>query len=207
MMRMVLLACLAAAPVWAAEPEPPVPPQAGARVADFTLKDTTGRSHSLAGYRNKKAIVVVFIGTECPIANLYLSTLAQMHKKYADKGVQFLAINANDQDTLEEVVEHAREHHVPFPVLKDGSQQAADALGARRTPEAFLLDSGSVIRYHGRVDDQYGFTYRRATPSKTELKDALEELLAGKPVTTPQSAAVQGCVIGRAKKGTESPSK
>jgi peroxiredoxin len=204
-MRMLLLACLAPL-VWPAEPAAPVPPQIGAKVTDFALKDTTGRRHALSAYRGKKAVLIVFVGTECPISNLYLSTLAEMHKKYAEKGVQVLAINANDQDTPEAVVAHAKEHHVPFPVLKDPEQQAADALGARRTPEAFLLDSGSVIRYHGRVDDQYGYTYRRAAPSKTELKDALEELLAGKPVTTPEST-VQGCVIGRAKKGTDSPSK
>jgi peroxiredoxin len=201
-MRMLLLLPLAALAA-AAEP---APPQIGAKVSVFTLKDTNGKRHSLGDYRGKKAVVVVFVGTECPIANLYLSTLAQMHRKYADRGVQFLAINANDQDTFDEVVAHAREHNVPFPMLKDTEQRAADALGARRTPEAFLLDSGSVIRYHGRVDDQYGYTYRRAAPSKTELKDALEELLAGKPVTTPESA-VQGCVIGRAKKGTDGPSK
>jgi peroxiredoxin len=203
---MLFLTSLAAALVCAAEPAAPVPPQVGAKVPDFTLKDTGGRTHSLSAYKGKKAVIVVFVGTECPIANLYLSTLAEMHKKYAPKGVQILAINANDQDTFEEVVAHAREHHVPFPVLKDPEQRSADALGGRRTPEAFLLDSGSVIRYHGRVDDQYGYTYRRATPSKTELKDALEEVLAGKPVTTPESA-VQGCVIGRAKKGTDGPSK
>jgi|SRR6516164_6133619 peroxiredoxin len=176
----------------------PVPPAIAATVTDFTLTDIHGRRHSLSDYKNKKAIVVVFVGTECPIANLYYPTLKEMHKGYAEKGVQLLAINSNDQDSLAEVVAHARERALPFPVLKDAEHKAADALGARRTPEAFLLDAGKVIRYHGRIDDQYGYTYRRAAPAKTELKDAIEEILAGKPVTTPRTD-VQGCVIGRKK--------
>jgi len=184
-----------------------VAPAIGAKVADFSLSDTEGRQRSLSDYKDKKAIVIVFVGTECPIANLYFPTLAQMKQKYSASGVQFLAINSNDQDSLPEVVAHARERKVSFPVLKDSDHRAADALGARRTPEAFLLDSGRVIRYRGRIDDQYGYTYRRSSPSQTELKNAIEEVLANKPVTTPQSE-VRGCVIGRGKKeGSNKPTR
>jgi peroxiredoxin len=182
-------------------------PAIGAKVLDFSLSDIEGRQRSLNDYKDKKAIVIVFIGTECPIANLYVPTLTQMNQKYSAKGVQFLAINSNDQDSLADVVAHARERKMAFPVLKDSDHQGADALGARRTPEAFLLDSGRVIRYRGRIDDQYGYTYRRSSPSQTELKNAIEEVLANKPVTTPQSE-VRGCVIGRGKKeGSNKPTR
>src|SRR5262249_3195810 len=134
-----------------------------------------------------------------PLANLYVVTLAEMHQKYSGKGVAFLAINSNDQDSFADVVAHAKERPVPFPVLKDEGHVADDATGARRTPEAFLLDSALVIRYHRRSDDQYGSTYRRAAPTKTELKDAIEDLLAGKPVATPETK-LEGCIIGRTKK-------
>jgi peroxiredoxin len=183
-----------------------VPPHAGARVGDFNLKDIDGRFHSLASYKEKKAIVIVFVGTECPLANLYLPTLAALHKTYAARGVQILAINANDQDSAAEVAAHARARKLPFPMLKDPEQRAADALGARRTPEAFVLDPRRVIRYHGRIDDQYGYTHRRAGPAHTELKDAIEDLLAGRPVAIP-FREFQGCVIGRGKDGTNPPSK
>lgn len=175
------------------------PPTIGAHVADVALLDTDGKHRTLGEFKNKKAIAVVFVGTECPIANLYYPTLAEMQKRYADKGVQFLAINSNDQDSFSEVVAHARERHLPFPVLKDDGQRAADAFAARRTPEAFLLDENHKIRYRGRIDDQYGYLYRRAAPTRTELKDAIEELLAGKPITTPESEC-RGCLIGRVKK-------
>jgi peroxiredoxin len=190
-----------------ADPTPPAPPAIGARVANFTAKGADGQAHSLKEYASKKAIVIVVIGTECPVSNLHIVTLAEMQRKYGDKGLQFLAINSNDYDTFDEVVAHAKERKIPFPVLKDEDHSAVDAIGARRTPEAFLLDSDQVIRYHGRVDDQYGLRYRRAAPTKTELKDAIEELLAGKPITVPESDASQGCLIGRSKKGTKPPAR
>jgi peroxiredoxin len=176
-----------------------VPPAIGAQVADVATTDLSGKPHTLAEFKDKKAVVVVFVGTECPIANLYFPTLAEMQKRYANRGVQILAINSNDQDSLAEVVEHAKERNLPFPMLKDAGQQAADAFGARRTPEAFLLDRNRTIRYRGRIDDQYGYTYRRGAPTRTELKDALEELLAGKAITVPESECL-GCLIGRTRK-------
>ena len=72
------------------------------------MQDASGKHRTLGEYKNKKAIAVVFVGTECPIANLYFPTLAEMQKRYANKGVQFLAINSNDQDSLAAVVAHAR---------------------------------------------------------------------------------------------------
>jgi peroxiredoxin len=176
-----------------------VPPTIGATVADVAIKDVSGRVRTLREFKNKKAIVVVFVGTECPIANLYFPTLAEMQKRYADKGVQILAINSNDQDTFADVVAHANERKLPFPVCKDADQSAMEAFRARRTPEVFLLDGDRTIRYRGRIDDQYGYTYRRAVPTHTELKDALTEMLAGKRVTIPESEC-QGCLIGRARK-------
>ncbi len=174
-------------------------PAPGAVVADFSLKDIHRRPRSLADFKDKKAFVVVFVGTECPLANLYLPTLIELHKGYSGKGVQFLAINSNVQDGILQVSAHAQERDVPFPVLKDFDHRAASAFGAERTPEAFLLDEKRVIRYHGRIDDQYGIGYQRETPRRHDLKEALDELLAGKPVGTPRTE-VAGCIIGRARK-------
>jgi mono/diheme cytochrome c family protein len=113
--------------------------------------------------------------------------------------VQFLAINSNLQDSFVLVSAHAQERDVPFPVLKDFDQKVADAFGARRTPEAFLLDADRTIRYHGRIDDQYGIGYQREKPTRQHLKEALDEFLAGKPITT-TGTEIPGCLIARAKK-------
>src|SRR5262249_21905671 len=127
-----------------------------------------------------------------------IPTLIELHKQYAEKGVQFLAINSSNQDSFISVSAHAQERDIPFPVLKDFDQKAADAFGAKRTPEAFLLDAGRVIRYHGRIDDQHGVGVRREKPTRSDLQEAIDELLAGKVVTTPRTE-VAGCVIERAK--------
>src|SRR5262249_25210173 len=96
------------------------------------------RAAAWADLRDKKAVVVVFLGTECPVNNAFLPTLAELHRQYAPKGVQFLGVNANLQDTPERVAAHARKHALPFPVLKDPGNAVADRFGARRTPQPFL---------------------------------------------------------------------
>jgi peroxiredoxin len=174
-------------------------PAPGATVPDFTLQDVHRRPRSLGGFKEKKAVVVVFLDTECPIANLYVPTLAELHKEYAPKGVQLLGINSSAQDSFVRVSAHAQEREIPFPVLKDFDQRAAEAFAVRRTPEVFLLDAGRIIRYHGRIDDQYGVGFRREKPTRRDLKEAIDELLAGKPVTTARTDA-PGCLIERARK-------
>ena len=121
---------------------------------------------SLDDYKDKKAIVVAFVDTECPLSNLYVPTLIDLHKDYSGKGVQFLAVNSSRQDSFVRMSAHAQERAIPFPVLKDFDQKVADALGAKRTPEVFLLDSARMIRYRGRIDDQYGIGFRRDKPTQ-----------------------------------------
>jgi peroxiredoxin len=173
-------------------------PAVGAKVDDFSLKDIHRRPRSLASFKSAKAFVVVFIGTECPLANLYVPTLIQLHKDYLGRGVEFLAVNSNVQDTFTLVSAHAQEREIPFPVLKDFDHKAANAFGAMRTPEVFLLDAERVIRYHGRIDDQYAVGVRRAEPARRDLAIAIDELLAGKPIAT-ATTDLSGCVIARAK--------
>lgn len=194
-----LLLAIAFAPFAAAE-DKPAAPAPGATIPDFTLSDVQRRQRSLSDYKDKKAIVVVFLDSECPVANLGVPTLIELHKQYAEKGVQFLGINASLQDSFIRVSAHARERDIPFPVLKDFDHRVADAFGAKHTPEAYVLDPKGVIRYHGRIDDQYGVGgVRREKPTRSDLKEALDEVLAGKPVRTSQTK-VEGCPIERARK-------
>jgi peroxiredoxin/mono/diheme cytochrome c family protein len=175
------------------------PPAVGAVVPDFTLKDIHRRTRSLDGFKDKKAFVVVFVDAECPVASLYVPTLVALHRNYAGKGVQFLAIDSSSQDAFVSVSAYAQDRNIPFPVLKDFDQAVADDFGARRTPEAFVLDAKRVIRYHGRIDDQYKVGVSRDRPTSRDLLQALDELLAGKPASSPQTE-VAGCPIERAGK-------
>ncbi|MBY0525822.1 MAG: redoxin domain-containing protein [Gemmataceae bacterium] len=172
------------------------PAPAGKKIDNFSLKDSTGKAFALADFKDKKAIVVLFIGTECPINNNYMPRLAELHKEYAEKGVQFLAVNANTQDNVERIAKHAKEYDLPFPVLKDETAAVADRFGAQRTPEVFVLDGGRVVRYQGRIDDQFGIGFQRPKANRRDLAEALDSVLAGKPVEKP-TTPVAGCLIGR----------
>ncbi len=182
----------------------PLPPAgfaraAGTPVAGFTLEDVRGKQHSLDDLAGQQLVVIAFLGTECPLAKLYGPRLARLHQAYGPRCVAFVAINSNGHDSLAEIAASARTHGLEFPVLKDPGNQVADQFGATRTPEVFVLDRDRVIRYSGRIDDQYGVGYVREKPGRNELADALDELLAGKSVTRPRVDPV-GCLIGRVRK-------
>lgn len=170
------------------------PPRA---VGNFRLVDTKGAAWTLDGLKDKKAIVVVFLGTQCPINNAYAPRLVELQRTYADRGVQFLAINANDHDTPEAIGAHARKYKLSFPVLRDERHVVADQFGAERTPEAFVLDAQRTIRYRGRIDDQFGIGYQRNKATTHDLTDALDAVLAGKAVARSRTS-VAGCIIARA---------
>lgn len=172
------------------------------KAPDFRLQDPRDQDVvSLSALCEKhKAIVLVFLGVECPLSNQFVPVLADLHKEYTSKGVVFVGINANAQDSRERVAAHARRHGIPFPIVKDTGNKVADQLGARRTPEAFLVDSSGAIRYQGRIDDQFGIGFARpGKPTRRDLAVALDEILAGKSVSVPRTEAA-GCRIGRMAK-------
>lgn len=125
------------------EPPPTVEPLAVPvlatvdKIEPFTLEDYLGAEHSLAEWQGKKAIVVVFLGAECPLAKLYGQRLAEMSAQYEPRGVQFVGINANRQDTLAEIAHYAKTHQIEFPLLKDPSQKVADLFGAYSYSRSF----------------------------------------------------------------------
>ncbi|HEU4753482.1 MAG TPA: redoxin domain-containing protein, partial [Armatimonadota bacterium] len=130
---------------------------------------------------------LLFIGSTCPAANRDLPVANQLAARYAPRGVRFLAVHAGQEETLAEIAAHAREFHLSFPALKDDGQQLARSLTAGTTPEAFLLDSESTVRYRGSIGAQDG-----------PLSQALDQLLAGKPVARPVTP-VAGCTIALAE--------
>lgn len=168
----------------------------GKQIGEFTLRDYRGKEHSLAELSQSKLIVVAYLGCDCPLAKLYGPRLAELAKEFEPQGVAFLGINANQQDSNTEVAAYARIHGLEFPLLKDTGNQVADQMGAVRTPEVFVLDAERVVRYWGRIDDQYLIGVQRGQPMRRDLAIAVTELLAGEPVSVPETAAI-GCHIGR----------
>ncbi|MFG0336290.1 MAG: redoxin domain-containing protein [Maioricimonas sp. JB049] len=171
----------------------------GKLIRPFELQDGLGASHSLEEWSDAPAIVVVFFGTECPLAKLYGPRLAALAGKYAGQRVQFVGIDANRQDSLIDIARYGRAHGIGFPLLKDAGNVVADQFGAVRTPEAFVLDQNRIVRYWGRIDDQYGVGYARADVQRQDLAVALDEVLAGIEVSRPVTRPV-GCIIGRVRR-------
>ena len=167
----------------------------GRHIERLALRDVLGAAKSLDDWKDKKAIVVAFLCADCPLARQYGPKLGEMSAKYADKGVQFVGIDSNPLDTLAEIEHFARVHKIGFPILRDPGARVADELGARRTPEVFLLDQSRVVRYWGRIDDQFGIGYARNKPNNRYLQDALDAVLESKEVRTASVESV-GCRIG-----------
>lgn len=168
------------------------------KVANFSLNDAKGRRVQLDQFGDRKVVVLAFLGVECPLAKLYASRLAELDRDYRGRGVAFLGIDANLQDTSAEVDRFGAEYGIDFPILMDVGNQLADAVAAKRTPEVFVLDAQRQIRYRGRVDDQYAVSVVRPQPTKHDLAAALDEVLAGIDVRVAQTDA-PGCLIGRVK--------
>jgi peroxiredoxin len=191
MRRFALLALL----LLTAGSVPADPP--GDSAVKFKLNTIDGKAWSLDDCKDKKAVVVLFIGTQCPINNAYMPKLAEMEKEYRDKGVQFVAINSNEHDSVETIAKHAKKHGLTFPVLRDDKHLVALRFGVQRHPTAYVLDADRKVRYEGRIDDQFGIGYQRNQPTRRDLVEALDEVLAGKTVTTAKTA-VEGCFITKA---------
>jgi peroxiredoxin/mono/diheme cytochrome c family protein len=167
-------------------------------VADFTLQDHRGKSYSLSEFKDKPIVVLAFLGVECPLAKQYAARLVKLASEYEPKGVAFLGLNPNSQDSLALIAAFVRQHDIGFPVLKDLGNRVADQLRVDRTPCVIVLDRERRVRYAGRVDDQFGIGYIKDKAQRKDLQIALDELLDDKPVSVAQTEAV-GCLIGRTR--------
>jgi len=175
----------------------PLDREIGQRLSNFALKDAvSSRDVTLYGFAGKKAVVLVFLGTDCPLANLYAPRLVELNHAYRTRGVVFLGINANAHETEGAIREQARTHGIDFPVLKDSKNIVADLALIERTPEVVVLDGRARIRYRGAIDDQYAQQTRKAEASHLYLKDALEAILAGRPLAV-AATPVSGCLLDR----------
>ncbi|MCA9075472.1 MAG: thioredoxin family protein [Planctomycetaceae bacterium] len=170
----------------------------GSSIDDFQLQDYRGKEHRLSDYQQSEVVVLAFLGTECPLVKLYGPRLAAMSDQFGPDKVTVLGINSNSHDSVTEIASYARRHGIEFPILKDAGNKLADQLGAERTPEVLVLDSNRIVRYHGRIDDQYGVGYIKDEPAREDLKIAIQEILDGKPVSIASTKPV-GCRIGRMK--------
>jgi len=159
------------------------------------LPDTEGVTHSQADDRAAPASVVIFTCNHCPYALAWHERLMQVARDYADRGVRFYAINPNDAarypaDSLKAMRARVREEPWPMPYLRDEAQTVTRRWGARTTPDVFVLGPDTRLRYRGAPDADYD------DPGEDGawLREALDDLLAGREVRRPQTEPV-GCSI------------
>src|SRR5438552_4019980 len=113
------------------------------KIEDVRLVDAEGKPAALHALKDKKALVVVFLSFDCPIARSFLPTLADLSEKYRGKQVAFLGVCCHKEEHFATKV---KEFKIPFPVCQDEGCRAADAFQAEFTPEAFVLDDQFVLR-------------------------------------------------------------
>jgi peroxiredoxin len=160
----------------------------GTAAPDFHLTTLDGREISLAdAERSHRAVVVMFLSTICPYSNYYNDLIRDLAVEFDRKNVFFLGINSGRLETAAEAKSHAKEHGHAFSIAKDSDSHVADLLGARRTPEVFVIDHDGKLRYRGRVASKL---------SSPDLKNALDALLEGRPVRPAETKAF-GCAIPR----------
>lgn len=172
--------------------EAPTPPAIGSTIEDFTLPDVTGADRSLKSLAGKNGTVLLFIAVQCPVSNAYNERMEKLAQDYKAKGIAVVGINSNVAEDADAVRGHAAENKLSFPILKDPSNKIADKLGASVTPEAYFLDAKNKLVYHGRIDN----SRNAAQVESSDLRNALDAALAGKPVEKTEAKAF-GCSIKR----------
>jgi peroxiredoxin len=167
------------------------------RLSNFTLNDVkSGRTHTLYGYQGRRAIVLVFLGTDCPVGNLYVPRLNELNKEFRTKSVVFLGINSNAHETADVVAKYVTDRGIEFPVLKDPENLVADSALIERTCEVIVLDAFARIRYRGAIDDQYVQGKAKDAPDHRYLHDVLTALVTDQNIKVP-ATKVAGCLIDR----------
>jgi peroxiredoxin len=168
----------------------------GAKAPDFSLPATDGKTYKLADFKDAKTLVIFFTCNHCPYVKGSDEVTRQTAEKYLKKGVRFVGINSNSEnthaeDSFEQMVERMKVNKFPWVYLRDKTQKVALAYGALKTPHFYVFDNDRKLVYTGR-----GVDNPKDTPKMTvnDLDRALAEHLAGKPVTVKLTNPI-GCNV------------
>lgn len=163
----------------------------------FRLRDTAGATHTPAEWAHAKAAVVFFVTTDCPIGNSYVPEMNRIRDTYGPRGVVIWAVQADTTVPQQTVSKYAADYHYTFPLLLDPEQILVRQTSATITPQAAILSPEGKLLYLGRIDNRvedFGISRQKATVP--DLRNALDAVLAGKPVSPDHTKSV-GCSIPR----------
>ncbi|MFC1678761.1 thioredoxin family protein [Elusimicrobiota bacterium] len=168
----------------------------GSEMPDFELEDSRGKSYTGRELYGKKGLLVVFTCNHCPYAKAIWSRLIRLAEHAKGLGIPTVAINPNThpdypEDAPDRMEENTRELGIDFPYLVDKTQGTAKDFKAQCTPDLYLFDASRKLVYHGRLDDCW---QRESSVKRQELREAVEDLAAGRPVHDEQCPSL-GCSI------------
>ena len=168
----------------------------GTAAHDFSLLSTDGNSYSLDSFNDKKVLVIVFMCNHCPYVKAVLDRLIELQKDYADKSVQLVGINPNDEenypeDSFENMKKAVIEKGIPFPYLQDTTQEIAKRYKAVCTPDIYVYGKERKLLYRGRIDDNW---QDESSVTKRDLRLAIDAILEDSPVSEEQYPSM-GCSI------------
>jgi peroxiredoxin len=167
----------------------------GAAPVRFELRDTNGVTHTTTEWKNKRAVVLFFTMTDCPLANGYVPEMNRLRTIYEPQGVAFYAVQVDNTVSDAGVRKYAHEFQYSFPMLNDARLTLARLTGAKVTPEVAVLSSTGEVLYLGRIDNKVeDLTRPRYAATEPELRNALDAVLAGKAPKEARTRAV-GCSI------------
>lgn len=165
-------------------------PLFNSELEDILLHDMSGDAVRLRSLGGRRASVLVFLAYSCPCSHGYVERLRALSTHYTARGISFVGIHSNGEETPTLMRRYLRETRYPFSVLRDKDHYLADRLMARVTPEVFVFDSSWTLYYHGRIDDDKGGMFVR----DSSLRSALDTLLLGQALVTRDKPG-GGCAI------------
>jgi peroxiredoxin len=167
---------------------------------EFSLTDSEGKTHSQREWQQSQAVVLLFVGAECPISNAFAPEINRISAAYGSKRVSFYLVHSDPDITTETAANHAAEYGYKFTVLLDPKQVLAKKFGVTITPTAVLLSNEGEPLYRGRIDNRYiALGQKRPEATQHDLRDALDATLAGKKVAEAVTKPI-GCFIPSAGK-------
>lgn len=162
---------------------------------DLRLPDLDGRQIEPLRPKDAKAIVFIFLRTDCPISNRYAPELRRLYQKFTGSGVRFWLVYPDPDESSDIIRSHTKEYEYHLNVLRDPHHKLVKMTGAQVTPEAAVFSLGGRMVYRGRIDNRYfAFGKTRREPTTRDLEQVLEELLKGKQITKRITPAI-GCFI------------
>ncbi|MFA7359553.1 MAG: thioredoxin family protein [Candidatus Kapaibacterium sp.] len=168
----------------------------GSPVIDFNLRGTEGKYCCTGDFQSSRVLVIIFMCNHCPYVKAVIDRFVRLQAKYINEGVQFIGINPNDsvfypEDSFENMINFVKERKINFPYLADDTQQTARAFDAVCTPDIYVYDSNRMLKYRGRLDDNWK---EEDKVTRHDLDDAIKLLLNGEEISKEQIPSM-GCSI------------